>query len=74
MATQPVDVPFEEFTRAEWTALGGPTESRLTPTDVATLMASTVFDASAYQNMFTGTFGWNLDLSSKTLYLTYTPA
>jgi type I pantothenate kinase len=40
VATQPVDVPFEEFTRAEWTALGAPAESRLSPTDVATLAAT----------------------------------
>ena len=40
MATQPVDVPFEEFTRAEWTALAEPAESRLSPTEVATLTAT----------------------------------
>jgi type I pantothenate kinase len=40
VATQPVDVPFEEFTRAEWTALAEPAESRLSPTEVATLTAT----------------------------------
>ena len=40
MAIPPVDVPFEEFTRAEWTALGEPAESRLSPTDVATLAST----------------------------------
>ncbi|MGH9095970.1 MAG: type I pantothenate kinase, partial [Acidimicrobiales bacterium] len=40
MATQPVDVPFEEFTRAEWTALAEPAESRLSPIDIATLTAT----------------------------------
>ena len=40
MATQPVDVPFEEFTRAQWTALGRPAESGLSPTDVVTLAAT----------------------------------
>ncbi len=40
MATQPVDVPFEEFTRAEWTTLGDSAESRLSPTEVATLAAT----------------------------------
>jgi hypothetical protein len=44
------------------------------PTDVAALNASTVFDTSAFQNSFNGTFAWNLDVDSKTLYLTYTPA
>jgi type I pantothenate kinase len=40
VAIQPVDVPFEEFTRAEWTALGEPAESPLSPTDVTTLAAT----------------------------------
>lgn len=40
MATQPVDVPFEEFTRAEWTALAEPAKSRLSPTEVTTLAAT----------------------------------
>ena len=40
MATQPVDVPFEVFTRAQWTALGRPAESGLSPTDVAALAAT----------------------------------
>lgn len=40
MATQPVDVPFEEFTRAEWTALAQPAETGLSSTDVASLAAT----------------------------------
>jgi hypothetical protein len=44
------------------------------PTDVAVLNASTVFDTSGFSNSFTGTFAWELDLDSGTLYLTYTPA
>lgn len=39
-APQPVDVPFEVFTRAEWRALGVPAESGLSFTDVATLAAT----------------------------------
>jgi hypothetical protein len=44
------------------------------PTDVSALNASTVFDTSGFQNTFNGTFAWNLDTDSGTLYLTYTPA
>jgi hypothetical protein len=43
------------------------------PTSAADLTASTTFDTAAFGNTFTGTFGWSLDLASKTLYLTYTP-
>jgi hypothetical protein len=41
---------------------------------VSALNASTVFDTSGFANSFNGTFAWQLDLSSNTLYLTYTPA
>jgi hypothetical protein len=44
------------------------------PTDVSALNASTVFDTSAFANAYNGAFAWNLDVSSNTLYLTYTPA
>jgi hypothetical protein len=44
------------------------------PTTDTALNASTVFDTSAFQNSFNGTFAWHLDLSSGTIYLTYTPA
>jgi type I pantothenate kinase len=40
VATQPVDVPFEEFTRAEWTALAQPAATDLSSTDVASLAAT----------------------------------
>jgi hypothetical protein len=43
-------------------------------TDVAALNASTVFYTSAFANSYNGTFAWQLDLNSNTLYLTYTPA
>ena len=44
------------------------------PTDSATLTDSTVFNAANFQNTYSGTFGWRIDLTSDTLYLTYTPA
>jgi type I pantothenate kinase len=40
VVTEPVDVPFEEFTRAEWTALAQPAESGLSSTEVAALTAT----------------------------------
>jgi type I pantothenate kinase len=40
VATQPVDVPFEEFTRAQWTALAHPAATGLSSTDVASLAAT----------------------------------
>jgi type I pantothenate kinase len=40
VATQPVDIPFEEFTRAQWTALGRPADTGLSPNDVVTLAAT----------------------------------
>lgn len=44
------------------------------PTDVAALNAATVFNTNGFGNSFNGTFAWNLDLNSGTLYPTYTPA
>jgi autotransporter-associated beta strand protein len=43
------------------------------PTDDAFLNAATVFNTSAFANSFNGAFAWHLDVSSGTLYLTYTP-
>lgn len=42
MVKQPVDVPFEDFTRAEWSALAHPaeTETGLSSSDVATLAST----------------------------------
>ena len=43
-------------------------------TRLSALNASTIFDTGGFANSFTGTFAWDLDVSSGTLYLTYTPA
>jgi autotransporter-associated beta strand protein len=43
------------------------------PTDVASLIAATNFDISAFQNPIGGTFGWALDAAGHSLSLTYTP-
>jgi hypothetical protein len=44
------------------------------PTDPALLTAATAFDTSGFANPIVGTFGWNLDLTDRTLSLTYTPS
>jgi autotransporter-associated beta strand protein len=43
------------------------------PTDVAALNASTVFNTDAFANQINGTFSWQLDLTTQTLSLVYTP-
>ena len=43
-------------------------------TSNSALNAATTFDTSGFANSFNGTFAWNLDTGSNTLYLTYTPA
>jgi autotransporter-associated beta strand protein len=44
------------------------------PTDPTALNSATVFNTSGFLNPTAGTFGWNLDTTSQTLSLVYTPS